>query len=176
MSSFKDHITEILRAYENQINKSAEIKLSPDRYLTEQYEHISYICKLIAMSANGENPDQVFKIRAINKEYERMEDLTPLDLIIEEAKSWGITDKDFIYRIVTAIPEVDNYDCTYQECINKIGHILHVSRVIINQTITDFIKHADFSKTKYTKIFTKMPKSLITNEVFIDQLLDFCRE
>lgn len=176
MSSFKDHITEILRAYENQINKSAEVKLSPDRYLTEQYKHISYICKLIAMSANGEDPDQVFKLKAINKEYERMEDLTPLDIIIEEAKSWGITDKDFMYRIITAIPEVNDYNCNYQQCISKISNILHVSRVIINQSITDFIKHTDFSKTKYTKILTKMPKNLITNEFLIDQLLDFCRD
>ena len=175
MSKIQEVLTEILRAYENHLDESIEIKVSPDRYLTEQYERIAHVSKLVAMSANGEDPDKFFRVKAFNKELERMDEAEPIDLIIEELQSWGISEDSFIFRVVTSIPEIEDYNCDFSTCIEQLSKILHTNRFIIASTITDLVRIADFSKTKYSTVLAKMPRKEITNDIVVNELMDFCR-
>lgn len=163
----------ILRLYNEFINNPNKTTELATMYVGNQHIAITRLCALLDKPYNNVIANYT-KTNKFELPYE-LDDLPAKDAIIIEIEAWGIKEDSFMFRVATTIADISNTNADYEECINQISACLNTSKKIISSTFTDMVKKANFSKTIFIPILTKMPKEQITKEFIVEQLLDFCR-
>lgn len=176
-SLLEKRLNEILKSYNDYTNNPEKDVTAKVNYIDRQCACLSDIYKIVCLSSNDFLVEDAITPVSdkVAKKLEEMDELSPLDVICEEVKSWGISEDSFTYRIFYHITDVKECS-TYKERIYKLSKILESKPNIISAAISRVAKNADFSNSKYIPILTKMPRKMITKELIVEQLLDFCYE
>ena len=108
--------------------------------------------------------------------YDDDEDVTIEDVMTEEFKAWGL-DVDyvgckFIFKMIN-IAEAHNL--TRETPYDVIANVVSPEDPsLFKRSITFIRKKADFSKSEYLSILSKLPDDEITNIVLLQNILDLC--
>ena len=108
--------------------------------------------------------------------YDDDEDITIEDAMTEEFKAWGL-DVDYVgcKFIFEMINIAEAHNLTRETPYDVIANVVSPEDPSLFKRIITFIrKKADFSKSEYLSILSKLPDDEITNIVLLQNILDLC--
>lgn len=105
---------------------------------------------------------------------DKFDNMTVEDIFREELEAWGIKETSFAYEVFIYIANYAKPDMEYDDILNTIANVTGKRKCSISSAISNVTRHADFSKSKYIPILTKLPRVKITKEYLIKQLIEFC--
>lgn len=108
--------------------------------------------------------------------YDDDEDITIENVMEEEFKAWGLdvhyAGCKFIFKMVNIAEE---HNLTRETPYDVIANIVSPEDPsLFKRSITFIRKKADFSKSEYLSILSKLPDDEITNIVLLQNILDLC--
>lgn len=109
-----------------------------------------------------------------NNSDDDLDRMTAEDVFKEELEAWGISTSSLAYEVFIYIAKYAKPDMEYDDILNTIANVTGKRKCSISSAISNVAKHADFSKSKYIPILTKLPRVKITKEYLIKQLIEFC--
>lgn len=98
------------------------------------------------------------------------------DIIKEELDAWGISSELTCYKfIVDMVKSAKNTGLTVNSSYDLIARVVcpHAP-LLFKRSITFIRKKADFSKSKYLTILSKIKPEKITNEFLLKNILELC--
>ena len=108
--------------------------------------------------------------------YDDDEDITIEDVMTEEFKAWGL-DVNYVgcKFIFDMINIAEAYNLTRETPYDVIANVVSPEDPsLFKRSITFIRKKADFSKSEYLSILSKLPDDEITNIVLLQNILDLC--
>lgn len=108
--------------------------------------------------------------------YDDDEDITIEDVMTEEFKAWGLDVNyvgcKFIFEMINI---AEAYNLTRETPYDVIANVVSPEDPsLFKRSITFIRKKADFSKSEYLSILSKLPDDEITNIVLLQNILDLC--
>jgi hypothetical protein len=174
---------------------SEDTKEEIERELTETEKLVNNlterICKLSDEDNENKSEDEIAAEKAAKEErakeaedfIDSYGDYTLEQLFTEEFESWGIKPTYAGCKNIINLEkacELSNNTLKLSSSLEYIENYLaqanNISEQQLKRNINNIISKADFSKSKFLPVLSKLDKSVISEEIILKEFLEFCVE